>query len=174
MARGKADITSEAKLSWGGFLIDLNVRDTLPLFGRKARITSHKRDEETVHEAWEESQMIVTCNEADFIRFILEHSKRDSGKTCQDCRGLLVVPADAIVMSRVIKSAKKGVWTGVETLPWSLVAYTNLCVSLHSDGGIGVRKFRRCEHCKRQSPIESEWYDGLPEIGTRRPHGRSR
>jgi len=36
MGRRKADITSEVTLSWGGFLIDLNVQDTLALFGKKA------------------------------------------------------------------------------------------------------------------------------------------
>ena len=168
MVRSKTDITSEVKLLWGGFLIDLNVQDTLALFGKKARITSYKRDQETVHEAWDESRMIVTCNEADFIRYILEHSKRDSGKTCQDCWGLLVVPSDEIVRNRLIKNVKKGIRMDGEILPWSLAAFANLCVSLHSDGTVGVRKFRRCEHCKRENPIESEWYDDLPEIGTRK------
>lgn len=94
MVRSKDDIASGVKLSWGGFLIDLNVQDKLPLFGKKARITSYQHDQQTVHEAWGESRMIVTCNEADFVRYILEHSKRDSGRTCQDCWGLLVVPSD--------------------------------------------------------------------------------
>jgi hypothetical protein len=72
------------------------------------------------------------------------------------------------VRNRAIKSVKKGIRMGGENLPWSLAAFANLCVSLHSDGTVGVRKFRRCEYCKRENPIESEWYDDLPEIGTRK------
>lgn len=168
MARREVDLTSEVKRLWGGFLIDLNVRDTLALFGKKARITSYQHDHETVHEAWEESRTIVSCNEADFIRYILEHSKRDSGKRCQDCWGLLVLPPDQIVRSRAIKNVKNGIRAGGEIIPWSLIAFANLCVSLHADGTVGVRKFRRCEYCKRDHPIESEWYDKLPELGSRR------
>lgn len=169
MARREVDLTSEKKRLWRGFLVDLNVQDAVALLGKKARITSYQHDHETVHEAWLESRTIVSCNEADFIRYILEHSKRDSGKTCQDCWGLLVVPSDGIVRSRVIKNVKNGIRIpGGEVLPWSLIAFVNLCVSLHADGTVNVRKFRRCEYCKRDNPIESEWYDNLPELGSRR------
>ncbi len=161
------DLTSDVKRFWGGFLVDLNVQEMVALLGKKARITRYRHDRETVHEAWEESRTIVTCNEADFIRYILEHSKRDSGKRCQDCWGLLVLPSERIVRARVIRNVKNGILAGAEVIPWSLVAFANLCVSLHLNGTVGVRKFRRCEHCKRDNPIESDWYNDLPEIGTR-------
>lgn len=170
MARREVDLTSELKRRWHGFLIDLNVQETLALFGKKARVTSYQHDHETVHEAWEESRTIVSCNEADFIRCILEHSKRDSGRRCQDCWGLLTVPSDEIVRSRVIKKAENGIRMGGEVIPWSLIAFANLCVSLHANGTVGVRKFRRCVHCKKDFRIESEWYDNLPEIGARKTH----
>lgn len=169
MSQRDGDITAEVKRYWRGFLIDLNVQDTLPLFKGRARITAYRHDHETVHEAWDGSRTIVTCNEIHFVRYILEHSKRDSGKTCQDCWGLLIVPSDAIVRTRVIKKVlKNGVRIGGERIPWSIIAYLNLCVSLRSEGKVDVRKFRRCEHCKRTNRIVSEWYGNLPEIGTRR------
>jgi hypothetical protein len=168
MARRDIDLTSEVKRLWRGFLIDLNVQDTLAIFGKKARITSYQHDDETVHEAWEESRTIVSCNEADFVRYILGHSKRDSGKRCQDCWGLLIVPSNSIVRNRLIRKVKNGIRIGGDIIPWSLIAFANLCVSLHADGTVNVRKFRRCEYCKRDNPIESEWYDNLPELGSRR------
>jgi hypothetical protein len=166
MAKRVSDLTSEVKRLWGGFLIDLNVQDTVSLF-KRARITSYQLDPETVHEGWDESRTIVTCNETDFIRYILEHSKRDSGRRCQDCWGLLVVPSDALVRSRVIKNVKNGIRIGGELIPWSIVGYANLCISLRSDGTVGVRKFRRCPYCSKNARIESDWYEKLPELGAR-------
>lgn len=83
----KRYILSEEELYWSGFLIDLDVQDTLPLF-KKARITNHRKDEQTVHEAWQEYRTVVTRNEADFVRHMLDHSKRDSGTICRDGWGL--------------------------------------------------------------------------------------
>jgi hypothetical protein len=167
MARRKAYVLSEDEHLWGGFLIDLNAQDAVSLF-KKARITSYAHDRETVHESWNEFRTIVTCDEGDFIRYILEHQKRDSGKRCQDCWGLVIVPSEEIVRRRVIEKHRKGIVLDGSPLPWSVVAYANLCVSLHADGSIGVRKFRRCEFCNRNSPIEATWYKKLPEIGTRK------
>lgn len=168
MARREVDLTSEVKRLWRGFLVDLDVQDTLAIFGKRAKITSYQHDDETVHEAWEESRTIVSCNETDFIRYILEHSKRDSGKRCQDCWGLLIVPSNSIARSRVIKNVKNGIKIDGDVIPWSLIAFANLCVSLRTDGIVNARKFRRCEYCKRDNPIESDWYDKLPELGSRR------
>ena len=168
MGKREVDLTSEVKRQWGGFLIDLNIQDVLALFGKRARISSYQHDQETVHEAWKECRTIVTCNEVDFVRYILEHSKRDSGKTCQDSWGLLVVPSDSLVRNRVIKSVRTGISIPGGVLPWSLVGYSGLCGSLCTDGTVRVRKFRRCDYCKRGNPTESDWYDSLPEIGARR------
>lgn len=169
MAKSEVDLTNEVKRLWGGFLIDLNVQDTIALLGKKARITSYQQDDQTVHEAWEESRTIVTCNEADFVRFIIAHSKRDSGRRCQDCWGLLIVPSSQIARSRVIKKAKNGIPVDGNIVPWSLIGFANLCISLHADGTLGARRFRRCDHCQKRNRIESEWYEHLPELGARNP-----
>ena len=169
MARGKAYVLSEDEHLWTGFLIDLNARDAVSLF-RKARITSYGHDRETVHEAWTEFRTVVTSDEGDFIRYILEHQKRDSGKRCQDCWGLVIVPSDEIVRTRVIKEQLNGIVLGGSVVPWAAVAYANLCVSLHADGTVGVRRFRRCVYCNRNSPIGTNWYKNLAEIGTKRAH----
>jgi len=159
----------EYELNWSGFLIDLNVQDALPLF-KKAKVTNYRQDPETVHEAWKQSRTVVTANETDFVRYTLEHSKRDSGKTCQDCWGLLVVPPDKLVRDRLIPKVKSAVRvSGVKTpVPWRAIGYANLCVSLQADGSIGVRRFRRCVRCERDLPIQEEWYKSLREIAPRR------
>lgn len=157
---------SQEELYWRGFLIDLDVRDALPLF-KKARITRYRTDPETVHEAWNEFRTIVTRNEVDFVHDMLEHSKRDSGTRCQDCWGLLVVPDDTLVRERFIPTLKNGITVKGFTLPWKVAAYANLCVKLHEDGSIGIKRFRRCVHCEKHSPITAEWYTSLPEIGAR-------
>jgi hypothetical protein len=157
---------SQEELYWSGFLIDLDVRDVLPLF-KKARITRYLTDPETVHEAWNEFRTIVTRNQTDFVRFMLEHSKRDSGKRCQDGWGLLIVPDDKLVRDRLIPKVKNGVTIKGSRIPWNVIGYANLCVSLHDDGSISLKRFRRCVHCGKYSPIAAEWYTSLPEIGTR-------
>jgi hypothetical protein len=163
-------VLSDTENLWSGFIIDLNAQELLPVFERfhlKAKVTVYGDDPETVHEAWEECRTVVTANEAHFIRYILEHQKRDSGARCQDCWGLLVVPASAIVRDRLLPKVKNGVPVNGEIIPWSVAAYANLCVSLHTDGTVGVRRFRRCTHCERDTPIGAEWYKNLPEIGAR-------
>jgi hypothetical protein len=160
-------ILSEEEVYWSGFLIDLDVQDALPLF-KEARITRYRKDPETVHEAWNEFRTIVTRNETDFVRFMLEHSKRDSGKRCQDGWGLLIVPDDKLIRDRLIPTVKNGVTLKGSRIPWNVIGYANLCVSLHDDGSISMRRFRRCVHCGKHSPIREDWYVSLPEIGTRR------
>jgi len=135
----------------------------LSLF-KRAHITVYKTDPETVREAWEESRMIVTSNEKDFIRYVAAHSKRDSGKTCLDLWGLLIVPGDEIVRTRVIKKVKNGIILGGRLVPWAPIAYANLCVSLHVDGTVSLRRFARCKRCEEVFPIEADWYRKLPII----------
>ncbi len=91
-------------------------------FPLKAKVTDYGEDSATVHEAWADCRTIVTVNEAHFIRYILEHQKRDSGVTCQDCWGLLVVPASAIARERLIPKVKNGVPVNGEIIPWPAVA----------------------------------------------------
>jgi hypothetical protein len=113
----------------------------------------------------------VTANEAHFIRYMLEHQKRDSNTRCQDCWGLLVVPASAIVRERLLPKVKNGVPVNGEIIPWRAAAYANLCISLHTDGSIGLRRFRRCPYCEKDTPIKTDWYKSLPEIGSRAKRG---
>jgi hypothetical protein len=166
----KRYVLSEAENVWRGFLIDLDVQDALDLF-RDAKITRCQRDPETVREAWNEFRTIVTRNETDFVRYILEHSKRDSGKKCQDCFGLFIVPDNKMTRDRLIPPLKNGPLLKGHRIPWSTVGYANLCVSLHVDGTVRLRRFQRCVHCQKHSPITDEWYTSLPEIG--RAHRRS-
>jgi hypothetical protein len=55
-----------------------------------------------------------------------------------------------------------------KVIPWAAAAYANLCVSLNANGSIGVRRFRRCVHCERDTPIKAEWYKNIPEIRPRK------
>jgi hypothetical protein len=84
---------------------------------------------------------------------------------------LLVVPDSALVRGRLRPEVKKGVPIKAEFVPWQAAVFANLCVSLHADGSVGVRRFRRCVHCERGLPINAEWYKGLPEIGARARRG---
>jgi hypothetical protein len=166
-------VLSDNELLWGGFIIDINAQEMPPVFERlhlKAKVTAHGDDPATVHEAWQEYRTIVTANEAPFIRYMLEHQKRDSGR-CQDCWGLLVVPASAIVRERLLPKVKNGVPVNGKILPWRAAAYANLCVSLHTDGSIGLRRFRRCPYCEKDAPIKAKWYKSLTEIGSRAKRG---
>jgi hypothetical protein len=160
-------VMSEHEHLWRGFLIDLNASEMLAVFNRlrlEAKVTEYKDDSDTVHEAWNEYRMIVTVNEAHFIRHMVEHQKRDSGDVCRDCWGLLVVPDKAIVRERLLGDVKRGVPLHGDIVPWKVAAYANLAVSLHEDGTVGVRRFRRCIHCDRDWPIKQEWYQSLPMI----------
>jgi hypothetical protein len=163
----------ELEHNWSGFLIDLDVRDTVSSF-KKSRLTRYGDDPETVHEAWEQCRTIVTVNESDFVRDMLAHSKRDSGKTCQDCWGLLVVPSEKLVRDRVIPKVKNGVKVRGTLVRWPTIGYANLCISLHADGSVGVRRFRRCVHCQRNLPIATTWYTQVPEIVPRRGNSTMR
>ncbi len=101
----KSYLLDDAERLWSGFLIDLNVQELLPQFEAlrlKAKLTSCGEDRETVHEAWDEYRTVVTANEAHFVRDMLNHQKRDSGVTCQDGWGLLVVPDSAIARERLL------------------------------------------------------------------------
>jgi hypothetical protein len=137
----------------------------------KAKVTAYGDDAATVHEAWDDYRTIVTANETHFICYKLEHQKRDSCTTCQDCWGLLVIPARAIVRERLLPKVKNGVPVKSQILPWHAAACANLCVSLHANGSIGVRRFRRCTHCEKDTPIKTDWYKSLPEIGSRAERG---
>jgi hypothetical protein len=167
MTRQRAYVLDADEHLWSGFLVDLNLRDVAPQL-KNAHVTVHPHDPETVHEAWNEYRTIVTSDESDFIRFILEHQKRDSGRRCQDCWGLLLLPSGEIARQRLLPHVKNGVSLGGSVIPWRAIGYANLCVSLHVDGSIGVRRFRRCDYCRRNTPIDVDWYKALSEIGTRR------
>jgi hypothetical protein len=165
--RRKAHILSQDEHFWRGFIIDLDVRDALPLF-RRAHVTRFAKDPETVHEGWVGFRTIVTANEKDFVRYILAHSNKDSGRICQDCWGLLVLPGNAVTRARLIPKVKNGIKIGGLIIPWRAVAYANLCVTLHSDGSVGVRRFARCIRCDRDFPIKEQWYLDLPVIRKRK------
>jgi hypothetical protein len=163
----KPFLLHEFEHNWSGFLIDLDVRDSVTSL-KKSRLTRYGIDSETVHEAWEQCRTIVTANESDFVNDMLAHSKRDSGKTCQDGWGLLVVPSEKIVRDRLISKVKNGVNVTGALIRWPSVGFANLCITLHADGSIGVRRFRRCVHCQRHLPITDKWYLGLSEIVRRK------
>lgn len=159
------------QLGWGGFLIDLNVRDVVPLL-KRARLTAFADDSDTVHEAWEQGRTIVTVNERDFVRYMLEHSKRDSGRECQDGFGLLIVPDSSEARKRLIPRVANGVDAAGGRIPWPVIGYANICVTLHVDGSLGLRRFKRCVHCDRQNPIDEDWYKRLPSIRGPQKSGR--
>jgi len=163
-------VWSPYELNWRGFLVDLDVSGVVSqLEGMrfKASLTTEREDPATVHEAWNGSQTVVTANEADFIRYTLEHQKRDSGQECNNAWGLLIMPNLAVKRERALAAIKRGVPVDSGTIiPWSAAAYANLCVSPHPDGTVGLRRFRRCIHCEKAFPIHDEWYTRLPELGS--------
>jgi hypothetical protein len=157
---------SDNERNWNGFLVDLCVQDVTPILhrmGYSAHVTTEKQDHETVLEAWDESRTVVTVNENHFIRDTLTHQKRDSGKSnCNDAWGLLILSDHAGKRERWMPTLKAGVPVGKEIIPWPAIAYANLCVSLHADGQVSVRRLRRCVHCEKDTPIAEEWFQKLP------------
>jgi hypothetical protein len=115
-----SSVLNDNEFSWRGFIVDLNVQEMLPVFERlhlKATVTACGDDAANVHEARHHYRTIVTANEAHFIRYMLEHQKRDSGTRCQDCWGLLVVPASAIVRERLLPKVKNGIPANGQMIP---------------------------------------------------------
>jgi hypothetical protein len=157
---------SDNERNWNGFLVDLCVQEVtriLHQMGYNAHVTTKKQDHETVLEAWDESRTVVTVNENHFIRDTLTHQKRDSGKNnCNDAWGLLILSDHAGKRERWLPTLKAGVPVGKEIIPWPAIAYANLCVSLHADGQVSVRRLRRCVHCEKDTPIAEEWFQKLP------------
>jgi Mut7-C RNAse domain len=157
---------SDNERYWKGFLVDLCVQEITPILhqmGYRARVTEEKQDAETVLEAWEEDRTVVTVNENHFVRDTLIHQKRDSGKTnCNGAWGLLILSDHAGKRERWLPTLKAGVPAGKEVIPWRAIAYANLCVSLHADGTISLRRLRRCVHCETEAPITEDWFQELP------------
>jgi hypothetical protein len=71
------------------------------------------------------------------------------------------------VRERILPKVKNGVPVNAKIRPWRAAVYANLCVSLHTDGSIGLRRFRRCAFARKTHPSRPEWHKSLPEIGSR-------
>jgi hypothetical protein len=159
---------SDNERHWNGFLVDLCVQEVTPILnqmGYSAHVTVERQDSETVLEAWWEDRTVVTVNEGHFIRDTLAHQKRDSGKQiCNGAWGLLILPSHAGKRELWLPTLKVGVRAGNEVIPWAAIAYANLCVSLHVDGQVSLRRLRRCVHCSKDVPIKEDWFQKLPQL----------
>ena len=56
---------------------------------------------------------------------------------------------------------RNGLRLGGGIVPWKAVAYANLFVKVSSDGKVQVSRFKRCQFCQRDFPIDTDWYLGL-------------
>jgi hypothetical protein len=165
----KAFRWNDSEHNWDGFLVDLCVQEVAPILvqmGFPAHVTTKGQDAETVLEAWEENCTVVTANENHFIRDTLSHQKRDSGKNnCNGAWGLLILPDLAGKRELWLPTLKAGVTVGKEVIPWPAIAYANICVKLHADGQVTLRRLRRCIHCDKLAPITEEWFQKLLVLG---------
>jgi hypothetical protein len=156
---------TDSKRNWNGFLVDQCVQEIAPILyrmGYSARVTRKKNDSETVFEAREESRTVVTAKENPFLRDTQILQALDHGKdNCNDSWGLLILPHQAAKREGWFPKLKAGIPVGKEVIPWSAVAYANLCVSLRADGQISLRRLRRCDRCTMKFPIAEEWFRSL-------------
>jgi hypothetical protein len=107
---------------------------------------------------------IITSNRADFIRYTVEAQRKDNNNRCHDSWGLVTVPNAEYDREQALQraSVQKGVVVDGYLLPWKVVAYANLCVSIERQGKVAVARFERCQFCERETPLlELEWYRSL-------------
>jgi hypothetical protein len=158
----------EDENNWRGFIYDKDSNsEVVKKFFPDGVLTTKKYDRETVKEARDEGKTVITSNENDFIRFMLEAQNRSIFPRCEDCWGLVIIPNADLQRQRAFAKAKirSGVKLGGWRLTWKAAMWANLCVKITSEGKITVRKFERCEHCQHDLAIDAEWYKSLPSIG---------
>jgi hypothetical protein len=163
---------NELESDWGGFLVDADAVTSLPFLHRATRATEHA-DADIVREAWDGARTIVTSNGRDFIRYIQEFQNPPNNPRCRDLWSLLVVPNAQLKRESGLKSIRNGLTVAGQTelLRWPGAGLLNLCIRLTDDGGIDVRRFKRCPFCERQdSGVEirgpwNVWYRALPLVG---------
>jgi len=73
-----------------------------------------------------------------------------------------------VTRKRLIPKVKNGITIGGLLIPWRAVAYANLCLTLHADGSVGVRRFALCIRCDKDFPIKEKWYIDLPVLRKRK------
>ena len=164
----KAYQLDEAENGWRGYLYDKDSDSEVVMkFFPDGVLTTKKEDRETVKEARDEAQTVITSNETDYIRFTLEAQNRSIFPRCEDCWGLVIIPNADLQRQRAFAKTKirSGVQIGGGRLVWKAAMWANLCVKITSEGKVTVRKFERCKHCQRDLPIDADWYKNLPTIG---------
>jgi hypothetical protein len=151
---------------WGGFLVDADAQTAAPLL--RGRLARAHDDPDIVEEAWRGCHTIVTSNGADFIRYIGAFQRRENGRDCRDLWGLLIIPNKALVRDRVLpRLYRDGIDMPTGRLMWPAIGYLNLCITVESDGKLQTRRFGRCSHCQRRSPVDLDWYQNLPIAGSK-------
>lgn len=163
---------NDAESSWGGFLVDADAVTSLPFLNRATKATAHA-DADIVKEAWDDGRTIVTANGRDFIHFIREFQNPPNNQKCRDLWSLLVVPNAQLKREKGLESIRNGlrVMGQTELLRWPGAGLLNLCIRLTDEGGVDIRRFKRCPFCESQGagmdirePWNS-WYRSLPLTG---------
>lgn len=90
----KAFKISEQENHWRGFLYDLDCKNSASVREHffPGQITPKATDLETVTEARDGLQTVVTSNGSDFVRHTVERQTRDDNESCEDCWGLVIIP----------------------------------------------------------------------------------
>lgn len=159
----KAFVLNEGEHGWRGFLHDKDCCSEIVKKYFPGIPTTEQRDQDTIHEARDESRTIVTSNGDHFIRGIHKAQNRDINPRCEDCWGLVILPNLDLAREYALKKAniKTGLKIGKTKLPWRSVAWANLCIRINHEGKMSVSRFTRCKFCQRDMPITEEWYENL-------------
>ena len=147
---------SDNERYWKGFLVDLCVQEITPILhqmGYSARVTEEKQDSRNC--ARSVGRGPYSCHrERKPFRPRHPHPSKAGFRQNKLQRRLGVVDplGPRRERERWLPTLKAGVPAGKEVIPWRAIAYANLCVSLHADGKISLRRLRRCISLRDGSP----------------------
>ena len=153
--------------AWGGFVYDKDSCSDVVRKFFKGVPTAKNYDPETVTEARYGRKTVITSNENHFVRFTIKAQNKSNFPRCHDCWGLVIIPNADFQRQYAFTKAKvgSGVLIQGKRLTWKAAMWANLYVKITIDGTMHVKKFERCEHCQRDTPIDTDWYRNLPTLG---------
>jgi hypothetical protein len=161
----KSYVFDETENKWEGFLYDRDCCSAIvQQFFPRGVITRHKaNDPATVTEAQEEGRTIITSNGTDFVRYIGKAQKTDNNAECNDCWGMIWLPNVDYDRQNALERLRieRGLTFDGKLYPWQALGYVNLCIHVHRDGTLHVKRFKRCQFCTKAAPITEPWYQVL-------------
>jgi hypothetical protein len=108
--------------------------------------------------AVEESLIMVTANEGDFVREIERYRAQSAVTQCREANGLVIVPGDLRTLDYArLTKALGAVRFRDRTVTWPNVSDDNLRVGVSHDMRATVTPMRRCHYCEKAA--------GLPGVG---------